>query len=328
MSLAEATHAAGVRRFAIRTRDPDLAHQLISDTYANHHPRVSGSHERFRFSLTSAVTGSIATDRLTHSMSIRTAVEPLRYLTASCLTRGRLAIHRGREEQHFNPGDVALYPYGAGFEARWDTMDLGLLRVDFDKIAQLASQCADIRIERFRFLGMRPISPAMGHYWRDVTAFVHRELADPQTTIIEPLVLAQTEAMVAAAALAVFPNITLTAATQPRPGHLGPAALRRAVAYIDAHAGEPITLADIALSAGVGERALRQAFVRHYDTTPMRYLRQVRLERAHRELQAADPGREDTVGRIALRWGFAKRGAFAESYRRAYGVSPSHTLRT
>lgn len=328
MSLAESTHEAGVTRFAIRTRDPELANQLISDTYAIHHPQASGAQERFRFSLTSAAAGSIATDRMVHSMSTRTAVEPVRYLTASFLTRGRLAIHRGREEQRFGPGDVALYPYGAGFEARWDTMDLGLLRVDFDKIAHLASQSADIRTERFKFLSMRPVSPAMARYWRDLTALMHRELAKPQPTIAEPLVLAQAEAMLAAAVLVVFPNISLTAATQPRSGHVGPAALRRAVAYIDAHAGQPITLADIALSAGLGERALHQAFVRHHDTTPMRYLRQVRLELAHRELQAADPGRGDTVGKIALRWGFAKRGPFTESYRHAYGVNPSDTLRT
>lgn len=36
----------------------------------------------------------------------------------------------------------------------------------------------------------------------------------------------------------------------------------------------------------------------------------------------------DTVGAIALRWGFAKPGRFASAYREAYGQLPSHTLRT
>jgi transcriptional regulator GlxA family with amidase domain len=178
----------------------------------------------------------------------------------------------------------------------------------------------------FRFLGMRAVSPAMGQYWRSVAAFVHRELAAQWSTTIPPLVLAQTEATVAAAALAVFPNTTLTAGSGAPVGRVGSVALRRAVAYIESHAGEAITVLDIAAGAGVGVRALQHAFAHHYETTPMGYLRRVRLERAHRELQAADPG-GDTVAQIARRWGFADPGRFAALYRDTYGANPRPTLR-
>ncbi|MCU1653871.1 MAG: hypothetical protein JWQ60_5020, partial [Pseudonocardia sp.] len=87
-----------------------------------------------------------------------------------------------------------------------------------------------------------------------------------------------------------------------------------------------ITLLDIAASAGVGVRALRHAFAHHHDTTPMGYLRRVRLERAHRELQAANPG-GDTVAQVARRWGFANPSRFAAFYRRTYGANPRYTLR-
>ena len=60
----------------------------------------------------------------------------------------------------------------------------------------------------------------------------------------------------------------------------------------------------------------------------MAYVRRVRLECAHRELQAADPTSGDTVAAIAARWGFAKPDRFAAAYRAAYGVAPIHTLRT
>lgn len=40
-----------------------------------------------------------------------------------------------------------------------------------------------------------------------------------------------------------------------------------------AHAGEPITVADVAAGAGVGARALQYAFAGHQGTTPMGYLR-------------------------------------------------------
>jgi len=57
----------------------------------------------------------------------------------------------------------------------------------------------------------------------------------------------------------------------------------------------------------------------------MRYLRHVRLERAHQELVQAQPG-ETTVTRTAGRWGFTHLGRFASEYRRAFGELPSTFL--
>jgi AraC-like DNA-binding protein len=317
-----------VARRAVRTHDPDLAHELISQTYARHRPQISGSTENFRFSLSTAWVGGIGSDVITHSMSTRAASEPLHHLTVGCLAAGSMVLGNGREEQRFGPGEVLLYPYGTQFAARWSAMDQGLLRLDFGYVASLAAQITGTDAAAFRFLGMRAVSPAMGQYWRSVTAFVHRELAARPSRTIYPLVLAQTETTLATAALTVFPNTTLTTAFGTPVGHVGPVALRRAMVYIDTHAGEAITLLDIAASAGAGARALQHAFAQHHGTTPLGYLRRVRLERAHRDLQAADSGRGDSVAQIARRWGFANPSRFSALYRRTYGVSPGYTLRT
>jgi transcriptional regulator GlxA family with amidase domain len=102
--------------------------------------------------------------------------------------------------------------------------------------------------------------------------------------------------------------------------------LRRAVQYVERWADRPIGITDIAAASGVGPRALQLAFRRYAGTTPWSYVRSVRLHRAHRDLQAADPGR-DTVLAIALRWGFSNRSRFAAEYRAAYGETPAVTLR-
>jgi transcriptional regulator GlxA family with amidase domain len=120
----------------------------------------------------------------------------------------------------------------------------------------------------------------------------------------------------------------MTPAYIPGPGRVPPAAVRRAAAFIEAHAEQPVTATEIAAVAGVTARALQYAFRRHYDTTPTGYLRRVRLERAHQQLQAADPMTGATVRDIARRWGWANPATFATAYRKHYGVSPSHTLRT
>ena len=131
---------------------------------------------------------------------------------------------------------------------------------------------------------------------------------------------------VVAAVLAAFPNTATGDGAGGRADRGAPATVRRAVDFIDVHAHEPLTLDDVARGAGVGARALQDAFRRHHGTTPMAHLRKTRLERAHRDLQAADPTRGATVAEVAARWGFLHRGRFADAYQQAYGRYPQQTL--
>ncbi len=80
-----------------------------------------------------------------------------------------------------------------------------------------------------------------------------------------------------------------------------PLTVRRAMAYIDDNLDQPIALADIAAAAGLSARGLQLAFQRYLGETPMARLR---------------------------RWGFAHHGRFAQLYARAFGESPSATLRS
>lgn len=103
-----------------------------------------------------------------------------------------------------------------------------------------------------------------------------------------------------------------------------PATARRAAAFLEAHAEQPVTVAEV---AGVTPRSLQYAFRRHYETTVMGCLRLVRLEQAHRQLRAAHPAAGATVAAIARRWGWASSASFASTYHRQYGQAPSVTLR-
>jgi transcriptional regulator GlxA family with amidase domain len=172
---------------------------------------------------------------------------------------------------------------------------------------------------------MRPVSPAMAEYCRNTLRYAHSLFRGEAPVIGNPLTRVSAVEAVAAAALATFPNTATS--TEVRGGNAAaPAAVRRALQFMEAHVAEPLGLADIARAAGIGPRALQEAFRRHRETTPMNHLRELRLERAHRQLQASDPTLGDTVAGIAARWGFAHPGRFASAYRRTFGRSPSQTL--
>jgi AraC-like DNA-binding protein len=125
------------------------------------------------------------------------------------------------------------------------------------------------------------------------------------------------------ATLASFGSSFTEAVERAEQRRAAPKTLRRAVAYVDAHAGDPITVDDIARASGISTRGLQQVFRRHLDVTPLEHLRHARLAAAHEELQNGAV----TVAEVARRWGFSSASRFARYYREAYGRNPSRTLR-
>ena len=117
--------------------------------------------------------------------------------------------------------------------------------------------------------------------------------------------------------LSVWPHSLLRHLERPT---LVPRAIRRACEYIDAHLCEHITVADVARAASVGVRALELGFARHLGVSPMRWLRERRLDAARREL--VRPGNRPRVADVALTWGFSNPGQFAKLYRERFGELP------
>jgi transcriptional regulator GlxA family with amidase domain len=95
---------------------------------------------------------------------------------------------------------------------------------------------------------------------------------------------------------------------------------------MEAEAGRPLTNSMLAAAASVSVRTLQESFRRYLGSSPMVYLREIRLRRAHEDLRAADPS-ATTVAVVARRWGFTHMGRFAAAYQAAYGEAPSAALR-
>jgi AraC-like DNA-binding protein len=107
-----------------------------------------------------------------------------------------------------------------------------------------------------------------------------------------------------------------------------PRGVRRAQEYMQAHAEQPLSLADVCREAGCSARTLQAAFREHAGMGPMDFLRQLRLDRVHAELQApAGAGRAGSAGvrDVAQKYGFLHLGHFAAQYRNRFGELPSET---
>jgi AraC-like DNA-binding protein len=247
------------------------------------------------------------------------------FVVIDTLYQGTFELEHGDRIDRYGPGDVFIANQ-PGAEFRSKTHDIDVLTTTlpsalFTEVADTHPDHAGAAVE---FTSYTPIT-GRGQRWRDVARFVDDLLGDPDAAA--PLVIGTAARLLAATALSTFPNTLLDGEDTTEHADATPETLRRALAFIDSHAGADIGLADIAAAAYATPRAVQYAFRRHCDTTPTTYLRQVRLAHTHRDLQAADPIRE-TVTSIAAAWGFAHPGRFAGAYRQAYGQAPSTTLHT
>lgn len=76
----------------------------------------------------------------------------------------------------------------------------------------------------------------------------------------------------------------------------------------------------------VSRRSVQNGFRSVADTTPINYIRSVRLNGVRRELMTTR-GTELSIGDAAARWGFFHLSHFAADYGELFGELPSHTRR-
>ncbi|WP_433219994.1 AraC family transcriptional regulator [Dactylosporangium sp. CS-047395] len=319
---------AGPGYFEVRTRDREVAADALQRVAA-HRPRMRfADPEAVTVSLRNANFDGLGADLMRFGgLHYGAAVDPMDFLLAGFIVDGRGAVQARDTSSEIPRHGGFLYPTGIPFAAEYEEATLATVRIPLPVIAQVAEAATGLPAADLRFEAVTPVSESMRRYWAATAVHLTRHLAAPDANL-PPLLLDQLRRLAAASLLSVFPNTTMTATRLPDPGRVPPAAVRRAIAFMDAHADEPLTAATIAAAAGIGVRGLQVAFRRHLDQTPLEYLRRIRLDRVHRELQAAEPGEGATVKAIARRWGFANPGRFTAEYRNVYGNLPSRTLRT
>lgn len=320
---------APVTHFDIRSQDVDYAHDELRRTYAEFTVDGAARGGDFQFAHAGTIAPEIVTARTRYAMRAEMdTCPPPQSIIVSTLLGGRMAIDAPTGEPVVAERGMPVLL--ASDQHRWrvrvDNPYVDAVIVDRATLQQHAASMFGIEPSQLTFTGMTPYTHALGRFWRGVAEHVGHVVFTDAELVANPLVLAETRRLVATAILTAFPNTGRPLAAKP--GWVETAVVRRAVDYIEQHCHEPITLTEIAAAARVGERALQVAFRKQQDTTPLGYLRHVRLDRAHRDLVAADPARGDTVQQIAARWGYSNPGRFSSLYLAAYGHSPKFTLRS
>lgn len=139
-----------------------------------------------------------------------------------------------------------------------------------------------------------------------------------------PIMIGEFEDFITSKLLMSHPH-NYTAALQRLEKTIAPRDVKRAIDFMQAKLGSPISVADIAEASGIAGRTLFKHFQDYRGVSPMRYLRNARFEKARDALRRAQP--DESITEIALAWGFVHMGRFSVEYRQRFGERPSETLR-
>jgi AraC-like DNA-binding protein len=318
---------AQVRRLVVRTKDFDEAHRAMERVFL---PMAMWPMEHLTaldMRLDSTRVGDMMTSavRFGRYIGLRSVEAATFHVAApvSGVAESRVGSHEPIET---TPESAAIFGVGEPIDIRWPG-DCAQMCLDFPRVA------LELRLEQHLDRALnRPLTfePEMdlttpkGRSWLRMLRLANREARRPHGLLDHPLAAKSVEAALLDGLLLAQPHNYSDALYDTRVAP--PRAVRDAIELLEAYPDRPWSAPALANEVHASVRALQEGFRRSLDTTPMRYLRDVRLRRVRGALLAATPD-VTTVGSIVYRWGILNQGRFAGEYRRKFDETPSETLR-
>lgn len=207
-------------------------------------------------------------------------------------------------------------------EHQRDTEKL-IIRIDKNLIDKHCQQILNLTISKnVEFDPTMLVDTKAGSQWLRMISWIYDFISNEDQ--LPPLMISQIESNVVNMLL-LNQNNNYSAEIHNDDFSIAPSFIKRVEHYIQENAHKPIAVNDMAEYAGVSTRSLYTGFRKYRNITPMRYLKEVRLQYVYEELQRASLG-TDKVTTIAFKWGFSHLGHFSTDYKRRFGETPYETL--
>lgn len=313
-------------RFSLfHTPDPDEARERVAKVFCSHDLKVAGRGSKVDTSMQHAPIRGVSVNRLRYGPTVEIDVGCLEdFLLVTMPMQGKADMRCGNQEIQSNPRcGCVVSPTQYLSQTVYDGCDQIMVKIDRSLLENTCAQHLGHALRKpleFR-LGME-MSSQGGVSWQALVSWLVAELERGAPTLRSSLAAAQIEHLLVTTLLTAQPNNYSDELANP-PQSIAPRHVRRVEEYIHAHADKDLTIGDLAAYAKVGTSALFAAFREFRNTTPMAYLKSVRMQRVHDELR--DPASPDTVTCVAMRWGFHHLGHFAADYKKRFGENPSKT---
>jgi AraC-like DNA-binding protein len=317
-----------VRRLVVHTTDFDEAHRTMERVFL---PMAMWPMEPLKaldMRLDSIRVDQMMTSivRFGRDIGLRSVEADSYHVAApvSGVAESRIGLHEPIETTRER---AAVFPVDVPIDIRWRG-DCTQMCLHFPRVAleRRLEQHLDRPLNKpIIFSPTMDLTTPRGHSWVRMLHLANREARREQGLLGHPLAAKSIEAALVDGLLLAQPH-NYSDALLHGTRVAAPRAVREAIELLEAYPDRAWSAPALASQAHVSVRALQEGFQRALDTTPMRYLREVRLRRVREDLLAATPD-VATVGAIVHRWGILNQGRFAGAYRKRFGEAPSETLR-
>lgn len=304
--------------------DLDETRERIAHIYKPHQLAVIGPQQRVRARMHHCALGpAISLNRLAHGAAVHIDPDRLEhFFLVQMPLSGEASVWHQNSRHRCTPGQASVISPQDGVRMDWSAdCDQFMLHINRQRLEHVASALWGQTPAALRLATTLDLRQGAGAHWWQLMHYLaawcqpgtDRSSHGLHTALLEDHVLSLLLQMVWAPAQA----------DRAVPTHASPR-LRQLEQYIEAHLDQAITVTDLAHAAHVSVRLVQQLFAREHGTTPLAYIRRLRLARVRHDL--SHPGPDTRVLQTATRWGFEHAGRFAAAYQQAYGESPSTTL--
>jgi AraC-like DNA-binding protein len=311
----------------VLSREVDEARALGGDVFHPHSMQLLGREKDFQMRLRSIDASGLTLGLLEYASPVH--IDSRAFSNAYQVNfplQGHLKMAYGDQKLLTSPTSAAVHgpDMATSLEGWGEPTTMFGLKVPQNVLERELEALLGRTPERpLAFDGWLDLSSRSGREWFDAVKFLARGLREGDSILDHPLISGPASQVVVRGLLLVASNNYSHELT--RQVHApGPTYVRQAVEHIEENANQPLTLTKIAEAVHISPRALQVGFQTHLNSTPMAFLRTVRLRKVHEELLMAGP--EGLVSTIARKWGFMHAGRFAIHYAQTYGRSPSATL--
>ncbi len=311
----------------VRSADMDAVHRSATAVMNTHAMRLLGHRDGAVAEISQSAVGGLRLLGFSYHCGVEIRPEPLEDFVAVHLPcRGGFVHSRNGRSFRVGPGSGAVISPADRVCMRWsEQLELRVLRVDLTSLERRLQALVGTRVTRpvdFEPVFGGATAAMLTHVVHAFQLAVEGEPQAPSTAVL----VREIEDLVVSTLLLGLVHSNSDVLATPT-GATSARTVRRVVDYCRDHHSEPLGAEELARIASVSQRTLFAAFRREFDTTPARWLRRLRLERAREALLAGAGEDGPTIAAVAAAHGFGHVGRFAADYRRVYAESPSQTLR-
>lgn len=308
------------------SQDPDETRQLVASVFCEHRLEVRQAPDGLDYRHHHLRTGHLSFSRMGYGAEVRVSPGELGsfYLVQLPLA-GHDRQRVGRHELLSDSRCGSVHGPDEHLAMHWsaDCHKL-VVRIERGALEQHAAALLGCALhDPLTFANPMDLGCAHGAAWGHTARQLFDQLQRAPQLFELPLVRTQFEQTLMTTLLAWQPN-SLSARLGEPAARVLPRHVKLAVDFMRAHPEQSISVASLAAISGVSGRSLYNGFQQFLGVSPMRYLRDLRMERVREDL--LDPRQPRSVTAIVTRWGFFQLGRFAIEYRRRYGETPRETL--